>query len=117
MKHTPSFAPPAKGFSLIITITMLVLLSLVAVGVLGLSTTTLRASSQSEAMALARSNARLGMSIALGEIQRTLGPDRRVTARSEILSPNPAAPFNHRILQYHQLWKRGRPGLLLPDHA
>ncbi len=40
-------------------------------------------------MFVARQNALLGMNLALGELQRTAGPDQRVTARSDISSANP----------------------------
>lgn len=81
-----------RGFTLIITISLLVLLTLVAVGLLSLSSVTLRTSSQGNAMSIARSNARLALMVAMGELQKTMGPDRAISATSEILSVNPAKP-------------------------
>lgn len=71
-----------RGFALIITISLMMLLTLMAVGLLSLSTVSLRASSQGSAAAEARANARLGMMLALGELQKQLGPDQRVTAEA-----------------------------------
>ncbi|BCX48851.1 hypothetical protein HAHE_27590 [Haloferula helveola] len=71
----------------------MVLLALLAVGLLGLSTISLRATSHAEARAVALANARLGLSLAIGQLQADLGDDRRTTADAAILgeSENPNA--------------------------
>ncbi|MBU6327495.1 MAG: hypothetical protein KGQ89_07700, partial [Verrucomicrobia bacterium] len=52
----------------------------------------MRASTQSRALSEARGNARMAMMIALGELQKSLGPDKAITATSEILTgSNPAS--------------------------
>ena len=61
----------------------MILLTIIAVGLLTLSSISLRASSQGQAMAEARANARL----ALGQLQKTAGPDRRVTAPANLAKP------------------------------
>ncbi len=71
-----------RGFTLIITISLLALLTLVAVGVLSLSTVNMRTSAQSQARDLARSNARMALILAVGDLQKMLGPDGRVTSPS-----------------------------------
>ena len=73
-----------QGFALVITISLMVLLSLLAIGLLSLSTVSLRASSQGSAMQEARSNARLGLMLAVGELQKQLGSDQRITAPASI---------------------------------
>ena len=96
MKLLPSkisqmrIAKRKKGFTLIITISLLVLLTMVAVGVLSLSSVTLRSSTQGNAMSIARSNAKLALMIALGDLQKSIGPDKAITATSEIISENPS---------------------------
>ena len=83
----------ARGFALVITLSLMVLLTLLAVGLLSLSAVELRRSSNGESRAIAMSNARLGLMLALGQLQRELGDDRRITADAAILKSeaNPAA--------------------------
>ena len=74
-----------RGFALVITLSLMVLLTLLAVGLLTLSSISLRAGSQGEAMATARANARLALMLALGDLQKTTGPDQRITARADVV--------------------------------
>ncbi|MCH7225888.1 hypothetical protein [Haloferula sp. A504] len=81
-----------RGFSLVVTVMMMVLLSLLAVGLLSLATIRLRAGGQGLAMTEARANARLALVVALGELQKQAGPDRRITANSAIFDSTPDTP-------------------------
>ena len=72
-----------RGFALVITLALMVLLTLLVVGLLSLSTVALRTAGQGSAMAIARSNARVALIIALGELQKAAGPDQRVTAPAD----------------------------------
>lgn len=80
---------PVRGFALIATISVLLLLTLVAVAFLSLSAITLQTSRTEWAQEEARANARLALKIAIGELQRDLGPDRRVAITGAVLDDNP----------------------------
>lgn len=67
----------------------MILLSILAVGLLSLSAVTLRSSGQGSAQAEARANARMALMVAIGELQKQLGPDQRVSANGSILSESP----------------------------
>ncbi len=84
--HLPKSTSHKKGFTLIITISLLVLLTMVAIGVLSLSSVTLRSSSQGLAQQEARANARMALMMAIGQIQKNLGPDQRITTEADQLS-------------------------------
>ena len=74
-----------RGFALVVTLSLMMLLAIVAIGLLTLSSVSLRASAQGDAIATARTNARLSLMLAIGELQRQTGTDTRVTARADIL--------------------------------
>ena len=82
--HQGLLTRPQRGFALVISLTLMVLLTVLAVGLLTLSTISLRASSQGEAMQIARSNARMGLILAIGQLQKSAGPDQRITAPARI---------------------------------
>jgi len=109
---------PKTGFALIITISMMILLALLAVGLLSLATVSVRSSSSTAAIAEARANARLAMMIALGELQKHVGPDQRITAPGDIA--NESAPHRHWTGVWDS-WKAGKSdpsgGDQASDHA
>ncbi|MCU0795632.1 MAG: hypothetical protein MUF31_06815 [Akkermansiaceae bacterium] len=62
---------------------MMVLLSLLAVGMLGLAGVSMRNSDRGEDMRIAQANARLALLMALGDLQKQLGPDQRVSIAAD----------------------------------
>lgn len=72
------------GFALVITLSLMILLTLLAVGLLTLSSVSLRAATQGNAMAQARGHARLAMILALNQLQKSAGPDQRITAQADL---------------------------------
>jgi hypothetical protein len=76
----------------VVTLSLMILLTVIAVGLLTLSSITLRESGRGDAMATARSNARLALMLALGDLQKNAGPDQRVTARADVVNETIANP-------------------------
>ncbi len=69
-----------RGFALVVTLSLMALLCLLAVGLLGLSSVEIRNSGHRSAVLQARANARLAFQMAIGELQKELGPDQRISA-------------------------------------
>ncbi|MBK1853529.1 hypothetical protein JO972_01015 [Verrucomicrobiaceae bacterium 5K15] len=67
----------------------MVLLVMIALAMLSLSTLELRQSGRSENQAVAQANARMALMLAIGQLQRTAGPDQRVTATASIFDSSP----------------------------
>ena len=78
-----------SGFTLVITLSLLLLIAIVAMGLLSLSSISLRHGSREHARRQAQSNARLALAIAIGQLQKQMGPDQRISANGSIVSPNP----------------------------
>lgn len=89
MKNPDIHVARSRGFALVITLALMVLLSLLAVGMLSLSSVSIRNSSRGDSMAEARANARLALMVAIGELQKEMGPDMRISAEAAIFDQNP----------------------------
>jgi Tfp pilus assembly protein PilV len=110
----------ARGFALVATLCLMILLTVIALGMLSLSSISLRSNSQANAQAAAQANARLALMIAIGELQKEMGPDMRVTAKSAIFDQNPDTETIEGVHQSHWLasyesW--GQPPFPLPRAA
>ena len=81
---------PRGGFALVTTVSMLVLLAVISIGLLSLSAVSVRSGQRDLARLEAQANARMALMIALGELQRELGPDQRVSAAAAVLDDRPS---------------------------
>lgn len=74
-----------KGFALVLALSLMSLVFLLVVSLVSLVSTDLNLSELRKQKVLAQANARMGMMVALGEIQKHLGPDTRISATADIL--------------------------------
>lgn len=88
--HTPRETPRRPAFSLVLSLTVMAMLLLLCIGVAALMAVELRVAGAAVSKSRARLNALAGARISLGEVQRLLGPDQRVSATADILG-DPAA--------------------------
>ncbi|MFN7342010.1 MAG: hypothetical protein ACK5TA_01605, partial [bacterium] len=84
-----------------------VLLAIITVGTLSLSVVTLRTSNQDSAQARARANARMALMIAIGELQKQMGPDQRISANSDIIDPASSNILHHHWTGAWDSWVAG----------
>ena len=89
MKKVSSFSckhkNSQKGFALVLALSLMSLVFLLVVSLVSLVGTDLSLAELRKQKVLAQSNARMGMMVALGEIQKHLGPDTRVSTTADIL--------------------------------
>lgn len=78
-----------SGFALLLTITLLAFLVLLLVGLATYTRIETAIVGNSQRQAQARENALLALNVALGQLQKHAGPDRRVTATAEAFSNGP----------------------------
>lgn len=85
MKNIARKPSLSRGFALVVTLSLMILLTVIAVGLLTLSSISLRSANQTSDGMIARSNARVALMLALGDLQKAAGQDTRITARADIL--------------------------------
>ena len=81
-----------EGFALLITITLLAFLVLLLVSLASLTRVETQVASNNQTLSQARQNALMALNIAIGEVQRATGPDRRVTAPANLANAAAASP-------------------------
>ena len=94
----------SEGFALIATVSVMALLIMIAVGMLSLATIEIRQTNNLSHQEEARANARMALMLAIGELQKTAGPDQRVTARAAILE-NPSGGSSLPNRNWLGVWK------------
>lgn len=91
----------AGGFALVTTLAIVVLLFIVTLGILSLSAITVRAGGQDLYTMEARANARLALQLAIGELQKQLGPDQRISAPASIMDDDVGSEGIDRVRHPH----------------
>lgn len=91
-RPVPAVVTRRRGFSLVLSLTVMSMLLLLCIAAAAMLAVELRVARATVSQAKARLNALAGARIALGEVQRLLGPDRRITANAAILGTNGTSP-------------------------
>ena len=116
MTGKPTGLHHSQGFVLVVTLSLMVLLTVIAIGLLSLSSTSLRSSASGEAQSQAVANARMAVTMALGELQKEAGDDRRITADASLF---PDSTQSH-LLGTWSSWSPGfdrNPDQSAPDYS
>ncbi|RYD20151.1 MAG: hypothetical protein EOP88_16230 [Verrucomicrobiaceae bacterium] len=109
-----------RGFALIVTLSLMILLTVIAVGLLSLSGMTMRSVGQGSAMQVARANARLALFLAIGDLQRQLGPDTRISATADqVPGSDPSESATPKLQRQwagaYQSWPAALPDAVRPE--
>jgi len=83
----------SRGFALLIAVTLVAFAALLLLGLATLTRVETAVAAATLREAQARRNALLALRLALGQLQRHAGPDRRATARADLISASVANPF------------------------
>ncbi|MGJ8650216.1 MAG: hypothetical protein ACSHX4_07645 [Opitutaceae bacterium] len=79
-----------QGFALIIALSLMAFVLLLLLSITTLVQVETQSADTGKRAMEARMNAQLGLQVAFGEIQRTLGPDARVSANASVLDSDPS---------------------------
>lgn len=103
----------ANGFALIATISVMVLLVMIAIAMLSLTTIEMRTTTHNRAQAEAEANARLSLILAINQLQKEMGPDRRISAPAGILDSSPDTADYDGVSNPHYtgVWAAAESGL------
>ena len=106
-----------QGFALVLALALLSFLFLLVLALISYIAVESRMSSSLKSYSLARAHAKLGLLVAIGELQQHAGPDQRVTATGAILDEDPYTPEMDAVDQPHWtgVWKRDPAALLTPS--
>ena len=78
-------SPDKRGFALVLALALLSLVFLLVISLVNLVSTDLSLVEARKDKVLAQAHARMGMKIAIGEIQKHLGPDMRISGTADLL--------------------------------
>lgn len=82
-----------RGFALVLSLLLMAMLVLLVLSLATLGRMEIMVAESSEKLALARQHARYSLELALAQLQENLGPDRRPTARAEMMGAEVAQPY------------------------
>ena len=75
----------SRGFAIVATVSVLALVMMIALAMLSLTTVSTKSEDISLHRERAKSNARMALANAIAQLQRTMGPDQRISAPADIV--------------------------------
>ncbi|WP_269524544.1 hypothetical protein [Coraliomargarita parva] len=75
----------SRGFALVVSLSLMAFILLLLLSITSLVSVEVSSSANSLDLLKSQQNARLGIMVALGDLQKYAGPDQRVTGRAEVL--------------------------------
>lgn len=87
-----------SGFALVVALSLMAFVIILLLTITTLVRVESASSSMSQAQLSARSNALLGMQVALGNLQMAAGPDQRITGRGAIRATTDASKANYTVV-------------------
>jgi hypothetical protein len=100
--------PHSRGFSLILSLTIMAGIVMLVITLSSFITIESRAAMNQQLAARARLNGILAMRLALAHLQQEAGPDRRATARAEIIQPTTSIAALRNPM-WTGIWRTDRP--------
>ncbi|MFU8848900.1 MAG: hypothetical protein ACNA77_09330, partial [Opitutales bacterium] len=94
---------PNSGFALVASLAIMAVLVMIAVALYSMSNVATRTASLTKARTEAQANAKMALMQAIGELQKEMGPDQRISANAAIMDTNPATPEVQGIQHPHWL--------------
>ncbi|HEX7260807.1 MAG TPA: hypothetical protein VF258_03245, partial [Luteolibacter sp.] len=90
---------------------LMLLIVVIAVGLMQLANISLRSTGTERDMAHARANARVALMLAIGQLQKEMGPDQRISVPAAMLDTNPDTPDPEGVANPHYtgVWSAAQP--------
>ena len=106
-----------RGFALILALSLMSVTFLLVLSLISYVIVELRTAEARKATTLSRAHARLGLAVAVGELQKYAGPDQRATATGSILDDDPYTPKVDGVNHPHWtgVWRRNPSAPLYPS--
>lgn len=103
MNRKPFGSKEKRGFALVLTLALISFVFMLVMSMVTQVRSELSFSDARQTLILAKAHARMGMMIAIGEIQKHLGPDMRVSTTADIYDERVESSVSYQTQQYPQV--------------
>ena len=108
-----------RGFALVLSLALMSVVFLLVITLVSYVILELRVTETRKQRALSRAHAKMGLMVAVGELQKHAGPDQRITATASILDEDPYTGESEGVEQpyWTGVWKRNPAIPQNPPHG